>query len=200
MEARPNTRVTVIGLGSIGRRHAQNLREMGVSVTGFDPDVKQRATVTASGITTFPDRKSALAVSDAAIIASPTPCHIDDLAAAIGANCHALVEKPLGHRNDLLPPLLDIAEEKQLIVAGAHNLRFRATVKKAKSIINDGRLGDLFWARFLSASYLPDWRPEQEHTLGYAADPVSGGVIFDAIHELDLARYLLGDGDVVTAT
>ena len=104
MEARPITRVTVIGLGSIGSRHARNLRGMGVSVTGFDPDIQRRATATASGITTFPDRESALAVADAAIIASPTPCHIDDLAAAIEANCHALVEKPLGHRSDLRHP------------------------------------------------------------------------------------------------
>ncbi|MFP6714751.1 MAG: Gfo/Idh/MocA family oxidoreductase [Alphaproteobacteria bacterium] len=199
MEARPITRVTVIGLGSIGSRHARNLRGMGVSVTGFDPDIQRRATATASGITTFPDRESALAVADAAIIASPTPCHIDDLAAAIESNCHALVEKPLGHRSDLLPALLDVAEDKKLIVAGAHNLRFRATVEKAKTIINDGQLGELFWARFLSASYLPDWRTGQKHITGYAANPVSGGVIFDAIHELDLAQYLLGDGAVAAA-
>ena len=199
MEARPITRVTVIGLGSIGIRHARNLRGMGISVTGFDPDTQRRATVTASGITTFPDRESALAVADAAIIASPTPCHIDDLAAAIEANCHALVEKPLGHRSDLLPDLLDVAEDKKLVIAGAHNLRFRATVEKAKNIINDGQLGELFWARFLSASYLPDWRPKQQHTTGYAANPASGGIIFDAIHELDLAWYLVGDGDIATA-
>jgi len=194
------TTVTVIGLGSIGSRHARNLHEMGFSVTGFDPDIQQRATITAAGIVTVSDREAALAASDAVIIASPTPCHIDDLAAAIEANCHALVEKPLGHREDCLPSLLHRAEEKGLIIAVAHNLRFRAIVKKIKSVVSDGRLGDLFWARFLSASYLPDWRPEQEHRTGYAADPVSGGVIFDAIHELDLAQYLLGQGNVVTAT
>ena len=199
MTAEPTPSVAVIGLGSIGSRHARNLREMGVLVTGFDPDAQRCAAATEIGIATVPEREKALATSDAAIIASPTPYHVDDLAAAIDANCHALVEKPLGHRGDRLPALLDVAEANNLIVAGAHNLRFRATVERTKSIINDGRLGDLFWARFLSASYLPDWRPEQKHTLGYAANPVSGGIIFDAIHELDLAQHLLGAGDVVAA-
>lgn len=192
--------VAVIGLGSIGSRHALNLGEMGVLVTAFDPDAQRRAVANGIGIATVPERERALEVSDAAIIASPTQYHVDDLAAAIKANCHALVEKPLGHRGDHLPTLLNLAEDKKLIVAVAHNLRFRAIVKKIKNIVSDNRLGNLFWARFLSASYLPDWRPGQDHETGYAADPVSGGVIFDSIHELDLAQYLLGKGEVVSAT
>ena len=199
MTTKSTPRVAVIGLGSIGSRHARNLSELGVLVTGFDPDAQRRTAVTGFGIATVPEREQALAVSDAAIIASPTQHHVDDLAAAISANCHALVDKPLGHRSDRLPGLLDVAEANNLIVAVAHNLRFRATVQRTKRIINDGQLGDLFWARFLSASYLPDWRPQQKHTLGYAANPVFGGVIFDAIHELDLAQHLLGQGDVVAA-
>ena len=199
MTAQLTPKVAVIGLGSIGIRHAKNLRNMGATVTGFDPDAQKRGAATGVGINTVPEREKALAVSDSVIIASPTPYHIDDLAAALHANCHALVEKPLGHRGDRLPDLLDVAEANHLIVAGAHNLRFRATVQRTRRIINDGQLGDLLWARFLSSSYLPNWRPEQEHTLGYAANPESGGVIFDAIHELDLAQHLLGGGDVVAA-
>ena len=200
MSVESTPRVAVIGLGSIGSRHAQNLSDMGVLVTGFDPDIERRAAATGVGIATVPEREMALETSDAAIIASPTPYHIDDLAAAIDANCHTLVEKPLGHRGDRLPILLDVAEAKKLIVAGAHNLRFRATVEKAKRIIDAEQLGQLLWARFLSASYLPDWRPEQDHISGYAANPVSGGIIFDAIHELDLAWFLVGQGDVLVAT
>ena len=34
--------IAVIGLGSIGARHAGNLLQIGESVCGFDPDVARR--------------------------------------------------------------------------------------------------------------------------------------------------------------
>ena len=95
--------------------------------------------------------------------------------------------------------MLDQANHKGLVLAAAFNLRFRAVVRAAKRVIDEGRLGALLWGRFQCASYMPDWRPDQDYRKGYAADPVSGGVLFDVIHEFDLANHLLGPAETLCA-
>jgi len=49
------------------------------------------------------------------------------------------------------------------------------------------------------SSWLPDWRPGKDYRLNYAADAKTGGVIFDAIHELDLAWHLFGPARLASA-
>jgi predicted dehydrogenase len=47
--------------------------------------------------------------------------------------------------------------------------------------------------------YLPDWHPEEDYRRGYSASPeLGGGVILDAIHEIDYIRWLLGPVRSVT--
>ena len=184
--------IAVLGLGSIGLRHARNALALGETVIGFDPSPERRALLESHGGTTTDSRDAALDAAAAAVIASPSDRHEDDLAAAIGAGRHALVEKPLGHRRGRLPELLDQAEAAGLVVAAALNLRVHPCVVLARHALAEGRLGQVLWGRFLAALYLPDWRPGQDWRQGYANDPRTGGAIFDYIHEFDLAAHLLG--------
>jgi predicted dehydrogenase len=49
-------------------------------------------------------------------------------------------------------------------------------------------------------SYLPDWRPDRDYRTTYSARAdQGGGAVLDCIHELDLARWLLGPVRAVTA-
>lgn len=191
--------IAIIGLGSIGLRHAENLQSGQCRVIGFDPDPKRRAMLTGKHSLAVESRDGALALATAAVIASPNACHLDDARAAIAASCHVLVEKPLAHKEDGVAELLAAAGEKNLRVAVAHNLRFHPVVEAAKKIIDDGALGELKSANFVCSSYLPDWRPGQDHRQNYTADAATGGVLFDISHEFDLAYYLLGAAEVVKA-
>ncbi len=184
--------IAVLGLGSIGLRHARNALALGETVIGFDPSPERRALLEADGGTATDSRDAALDAAAAVVVATPSDRHEDDLAAAISAGRHALVEKPLGHRVGRLPELLDQADSAQLVVAAALNLRVHPCVLLARSALAQGRLGQVLWGRFLAALYLPDWRPGQDWRLGYANDPRTGGAIFDYIHEFDLAAHLLG--------
>ena len=189
--------IAVIGLGSIGHRHASNLLQSGEHVRGFDPDSKRLALLEDMGGKAAKSREEALDGAEAAIICSPNPCHREDLQAALEKRCHVLVEKPLSHTLSGLPEILAFAESKGLLVAAAMNLRFHPVVKQAKDILTEGKLGKGIWGRLLYSGYLPDWRPDQDYRTGYTTDPVSGGVIFDLIHEIDLAQHLFGAGHVL---
>lgn len=184
--------IGVLGLGSIGLRHARNALSLGERVVGFDPSPERCALLEAEGGRIAPSREAALTAVRAVVIASPSDRHEDDLAAAIAAGRHALVEKPMGHRVGRLPDLLDQADAAGVVVAAALNLRLHPCVLLTRAALGDGALGKVLWGRFLAALYLPDWRPGQDWRQGYANDPRTGGAIFDYIHEFDLATHLLG--------
>ena len=189
--------LAVLGLGSIGLRHAGNALALGRAVVGFDPSPERRALLDAKGGTAVADRDRAIAAARAVVVASPSEHHLDDLAACVAHGRHVLVEKPLAHRADGLAALLDGAEARGLVVAVAMMLRLHPAVARARAILESGALGAPLWGRFLAALYLPDWRPGQDWTTGYANDPRTGGALFDYVHEIDLACHLLGPARVL---
>jgi predicted dehydrogenase len=79
-------------------------------------------------------------------------------------------------------------------------LRFLPAVRTLKSWLDGGRAGTVVRAAFECGQYLPDWRPKQDYRESYSADGArGGGVIFDLVHELDLALFLLGDLELLSA-
>lgn len=184
--------LAILGLGSIGIRHAGNALAMSEKVTGFDPDPVRRQLLIEKGGQAAESRAAALAGTRAAVVASPNAHHLDDIHAALSANCHVMVEKPLAHSTEGVQALLDMAQASNRLVFAAHNLRFHPAVMAAKAIIVSGALGTPLWARAVAASYLPDWRPQQDYRQGFAADARTGGAVFDFIHEFDLLAFLLG--------
>lgn len=189
----------ILGLGSIGLRHAANLRALGKEVVAFDPSDQRRRRAADAGIAATASRDEVLNKSKAVIIASPNGCHLGDMRDAIAAGRHCFIEKPLAHVADGVKDLLDQAAAKGLRVFAGLNLRFHPVVKAAKALLDEGALGRPLWAIFQSSHYLPDWRPSQDYRTGYAADPATGGVLFDIIHEFDLAHHLLGPAETLAA-
>jgi predicted dehydrogenase len=184
--------IAVIGLGSIGLRHARNFMAEGARVCGYDPDAARRKLLADDGGVACETSAAALDGVTAAVIASPSAMHLDHMRAALDADCHLFVEKPLAHASDGLKELLDRARAKGRLVFAGLNLRLHPAVRAAHERISQGRIGRTLWARLMTASYLPDWRPHQDYRRGYAADPASGGIVLDLIHEIDLARHLMG--------
>lgn len=158
--------IGVIGLGSIGMRHAKNLLSLGHTVTGFDP------VYIGDGFPVlWPIRR--LDELDAVVIASPTNLHAEHLILACNAGIDIFVEKPVADRR------LDV----NATMVG-YNLRFHSCVKKAKEWLDAGLIGDPLWANFTCAQY--NDKP------AYMRD----GVILNWSHEIDLALYLLGPAQV----
>jgi predicted dehydrogenase len=158
--------IGIIGLGSIGSRHAKNLREMGHGVIGYDPVMKGQL-----GALSLDE---VIAESDAIVIASPTPRHYFDICEVIGEGPNIFVEKPI---SDRIPDLESTFDHVTMV---GYNLRFHSCVKKAKEWIDNGKIGKPLWAQF---------------TLGQFSDKppyLRDGVILNWSHELDLALYLLG--------
>lgn len=90
-------KVLIFGLGSIGERHAQNLQVLMPDAVQIHADPKMDDWG-AYGDLYFSDWRSALAAhtdADAAIIASPTECHAEQMAALSHYGIPFYCEKPL---------------------------------------------------------------------------------------------------------
>lgn len=189
----------VLGLGSIGSRHAGNLLALGERVAAYDPSTDRRDWARSQGIEPVESREALLEMSDALIIASPNGSHLGDLQDGVAAGCHCFVEKPIAHTVEGLSDVLDSTTEKELRVFCGLNLRFHPAVLEGKRLLDQNAIGAPLWASLISSHYLPGWRPQQDYRQGYTADPATGGVIFDIIHEFDLANFLLGPARTVAA-
>jgi predicted dehydrogenase len=65
-------------------------------------------------------------------------------------------------------------------------------------MIDAGMIGRITSARIEFGQYLPDWHPREDYRRGYSARAeLGGGIILDAIHEIDYIRWMLGDIDMV---
>jgi predicted dehydrogenase len=192
-------RFIVLGAGSIGRRHLRNARALGHAIVAvFDPDPARRAeagAVADAGALVTDDVAAALAVAaDAALVCSPTHRHVEQARAAVARGLHVLVEKPLSHALDGTADLVTAAADGRRTVLVGCNLRFLPSLALVKRLFDEGRIGAPLSARVHCGHYLPYWRPQTDYRRGYGAHrAMGGGIILDAIHELDYVRWLLGD-------
>ena len=89
-------RILVVGFGSVGLRHAQNLAKRGARITVVDKRSERKGP---EGLHLFGFHttiESALDVSqyDGAVIATPTAFHVEDAKKLVKAGCAILLEKP----------------------------------------------------------------------------------------------------------
>ena len=172
--------IGIIGLGSIGQRHARNLVEMGHKVWGYDPDLSQPAIL---GIIRCSTIDAVRNNSEALIIASPSNLHCIHYLES--PNIPTLIEKPIGCVwADLYQYQFAFRDKYAPVMVGC-NLRMHNCVKKAKEWLAEGLIGKPLWASFTIA----------QHNTKYT-DPV---ILNWGAHECDLALYLLGPATVTAA-
>lgn len=182
-----NPRILVIGAGSIGRRHALNLTALGARVTVMDVDQARAASI--EGVAYAPYDPLAAAAHDAVVIASPSSLHGEHLAMAAPLVGHVLVEKPMVASVDELR-LIDGLDGRVMV---GYNLRHHAPIAELHRRYVAGDFGRAISARLWFGSWLPDWRPQVDYRTTYSARrSLGGGVLVDAIHELDLAVWFFG--------
>lgn len=186
----------VVGLGSIGLRHLNNLHQLGVKRLGV---FRQRqgqppGKVLSQDVRFYDDYDVALQDGyDAVIIANPTALHLDFAAKALRAEAHVYLEKPVSDHLEGAQVLLRIAQDSGRVVQVGCQLRFHPCLEQTKAWLEEGRLGRVFTVQGDMGEYLPDWHPWEDYRQSYAArKDLGGGVILTQIHDLDYFYWLFG--------
>lgn len=178
----------LIGAGVFGGYHAgkiagsQNAHLMGV----FDPDSSRCAALAdRHDVTAFDSQGALLAACDAVIVACPATYHEAVVEAALNADCHVMVEKPLALTGAAADRLAALADEKALTLQVGHQERF---VMQAMGLFDIPEMPTRIEA-YRMGPPAPDGR----------AGDVS--VIWDLMtHDLDMVGKLMGEPTSVTAT
>ncbi len=189
-------RVLVTGRGSIAQRHVRHLRELVPDLVLAVISSTGEVAVGLLPCTVFETFKIALNWKpEAVVIASVSSKHADELEVCLQLGLPCLVEKPLVTHHDQLVRLEKVSRQQTLpaaIVVGC-NLRYLPALKKLRLAINGARPCRVLRAHLEVGQALSQWRPSRDLKTTYSADESSGGgVVFDLVHEIDMARWLLG--------
>lgn len=188
-------RVAVLGLGSAGSRHAANLMKLGHDVLAFDP-----VAAPPDGVSQAESLDAAIAGSEAVIVASPSSLHAEQAIAALTQGRPTLVEKPLATTAAEAERVVDAAGDAGVICGVAMNLRFHPAILELKRLLDAGALGAVGLVQASFGYDLRLWHPEEDYRRGYSARAeLGGGIVLDAIHEIDYLLWLLGPVAAVSA-
>lgn len=186
-----------MGTGSIGMKHCDVLKTLDVPFVVMSSSAARLEEMRKRGFTTATTIAEARNLGvRAIIIANESQKHVSTVKESLDYGLHVLCEKPLALDAEKAEELDQKArnEHRELYVACC--LRYDKGIQYAKQLLPE--LGKIHSARFECRSYLPDWRPDRDHTKLYSAREGSGGVLLDLIHEVDLSGWLLGHPDRVT--
>ena len=180
-------KILVVGYGSIGKRHVENLLSISnleIIVCTKRNDVKKLK----KHAKVYRTLKQCLKEKpDMGIIANETSLHVTTAIKLANEGLDLFLEKPLSNSLKDVEKLRAIVKKKKLITQMGCNLRFHPCIKKIKSLIEHQKIGRIISAQVQNYSYLPDSHRWEDYRKSYAArKDLGGGVILtNAIHEID---------------
>jgi myo-inositol 2-dehydrogenase/D-chiro-inositol 1-dehydrogenase len=183
-----NVKVGILGLGRIGKIHLENLvgrinhaeviAAVNPSLAGQDFARKLNVpNVSSDSEIVFMNKEI-----DAVLICSPSDTHADYILRAAEAGKAIFCEKPLDLSLEKIQEILVATETNKVPLMVAFNQRFDPDFFKVKSLVDEGKVGELRTIRITSRDPAPP-------PMSYIKS--SGGLFLDmTIHDFDMARYI----------
>jgi len=171
-------RTAVIGVGYLGRFHAQKYATLQGSrlVAVVDSVAATRDRVAAElGCRAVADHREILGEVDAVSIATPTPLHFPIARECLERGVHVLVEKPVTETPEQARALIAMAAERGVVLQVGHLERFNAAI-----LALEGTLGA---PRFIESHRLAPFKERGTDV----------NVVLDLmIHDIDLIQSFVG--------
>ncbi|WP_067935079.1 inositol 2-dehydrogenase [Alicyclobacillus kakegawensis] len=180
----------IIGVGRIGKLHGENIRRLeGVRIKTVS-DIYVDAIRTWAKDMGIPhvtdDYLDILSDSeiDAILICAPTDLHTQIIEEAARIGKHVFCEKPVSMELEKTRRAVDTAQANGICLQIGFNRRFDHNFKRLRQAVVDGAVGETHILKITSRDPNP---PSADYI------KTSGGIFLDmAIHDFDLARYLVG--------
>ena len=189
--------ILLVGAGLIGRRHVPYIQSVANLIAIVDPDPSAVGFAEDLAIPLFPTLEDALEAHtiDGAILATPNHLHVPQAVMLVERGIPCLIEKPIADQSVSASRLVALAEDKAVPLLIGHHRRHNTLIQRAKGVMEQGLLGELVAARANFWLYKPDDYFNQEWRTKAGAGPA----FINAIHDLDLLRYLCGEVSEVQA-
>jgi myo-inositol 2-dehydrogenase/D-chiro-inositol 1-dehydrogenase len=185
-------RIGLLGAGRIGKIHGTNIAESRDArlVALADADARAAAALaatTGAEVRTADDIVAAKDI-DAVVIGTPTDTHADLIEKCAAAKKAVFCEKPVDLSSERIVACLKVVEAAGIPLMIGFNRRFDPNFAALKKRLGEGAVGNVEMVTIISRDPAPP-------PVSYIK--VSGGLYRDMmIHDLDLARFLLGEEPV----
>lgn len=84
----------------------------------------------------------------AVVLATPVHTHFAMARDALLAGKHVFVEKPMAQSSEQCRELIEIAEERSLVLMPGHTFLYSPPVRKVKALLEAGELGEVYFGTF----------------------------------------------------
>ena len=192
-----SVRLGIIGMGNIGKYHADYLSKKKVSRCELVAVCDAMAPLDAyQPLKTFTDGEALIKSGevDAVIVATPHFQHTTLGVAALDAGVHAMIEKPISsHKADAERLIAASRCNPKVVFGGMFQMRTEPRYQKVQKLIQSGELGKIVrvswintdWYRtdayYASGGWRATWKGE------------GGGVLLNqCLHNLDTLQWLVG--------
>ena len=174
----PALRTAVIGVGYLGKFHAQKFAEIPGAdlVAVVDVDIEARERVAKElGVDAIGDYRRLIGAVDAVSVAVPTPAHFEIARAFLDSGTHVLMEKPITETVEQATRLIEIARQRSAVLQVGHLERFNPAVRALKPLLHNPR-------------FVESVRIAPYNVRGTDVD-----VVLDLmIHDIDLIQFIAG--------
>ncbi len=190
-------KIATVGYGgafNMGRMHLEYAAEAGMTPTAvveLAPDRRQAAEEDFPGIATFGSVAELIAsgVANVAVVLTPHNSHFALGKELLEGGMHTILEKPMAITGEECDQLIDIAQQKNLLLTAYHNRHWDGPIMAMSQLINDEKvLGEIYKIQIRMGKYqkpADTWRGSKS---------ISGGVTYDfGAHCLDYAMQLIDE-------
>ncbi len=188
-------RLGLVGMGMIGRVHAETMSRMRELefVAASDIDPKHRKTAEEVGARFYQSYEEMIEKEkmDGVVIAVPNELHLP-----VGAKCaekklHLLVEKPIASSLLDADHLIEVAKANGVHLLVGHHRRHNPLIEAQRETVRGGGIGKLVGVTVLWALYKPS--DYFKGPFAWRAAKGGGPILINLIHEIDNLRYVCGD-------
>lgn len=183
-------RIVVVGLGSIGLRHARLLREredVRVEILEVNPVVAAAAKATLGDVVDHASFDDMLATKpDIVWLSTPTPLHAAQSVGALRAGIHVFCEKPMTSTLEEATQISSLVQKTGLTFGVGFFLHFGKGIQLLKGLIDEGKLGNVLHLHARVGTYITLVNSLSRYQ---AFHP--GSLFFDYAHQADLVYWLL---------
>lgn len=185
--------IAVMGAGLIGKRHADYvIAHADTTLSAIvDPSEAGRLYAEKLGVRWYRSFADIDADNrpDGVIIATPNQLHVENALDVIAQSIPALVEKPIADCAARAAEMVRAADSADVPILIGHHRRYNPLIRKAKTILDRGELGQVltvhgtFWVM----------KPDDYYDIAWRRQEGAGPVLVNLIHDVDLFRYLFGE-------
>ena len=180
-------KIAVIGYGMWGKNIVRNFYNLNVldTVCDLDPETREKIQTLYPSINVISDMQEIIdnpSITSVAVV-TPSHTHYGIVKKMLEAGKNVYVEKPISTVAKEAKDLMDLANEKGLVLMVGHLLLYHPAVNRLKMLVESGELGEVVYAQSdrLNVNYFKNDR----------------SVMWDlAPHDVSMISYVLGKNPV----